>query len=164
MQGKVMSEHSAPTFVDVGIDVCKALLDVHILPAETTLRVANTKKGHKQLLAVFKDLDVRIVVLEATGKHHQILHRALHAAGVPVAVVNPLRARLFAESLGALAKTDTVDARMLAVFGGMARLAQRRHCRKTWRTCGKSCVPVRRRSPADRAREPARDHRRRLCP
>ncbi len=123
MQGKVMSEHSASHQVGVGIDVCKEWLDVHILPAGTVLRVSNTKKGHKQLLSALKPLGVRIVVMEATGKYHRGVHQVLHDAGFAVAVVNPLRARLFAESLGALAKTDSVDARMLAVFGLMAQLA-----------------------------------------
>ena len=123
MQGKVMSEHSAASEVAVGIDVCKAWLDVHILPANTVLRVANTKKGHKQLLAALAGLAVRIIVVEATGKHHRSIHRTLHNADWPVAIVNPLRARLFAESIGELAKTDGVDARMLAAYGQMARLA-----------------------------------------
>ena len=123
MQGKVMSEHSAPTDVDVGIDVCKAFLDIHILPANTVLRVANTKTGLKKLLAALKGLAVRTIVVEATGKYHRECHRTLHDSGYAVTVVNPGRARLFAESLGALAKTDKVDARMLAVFGSMAKLA-----------------------------------------
>jgi transposase len=122
MQDKVMSEHSAISLVDVGIDVCKACLDVHILPAETVLRVANNKKGYKQLMSALRGLKVRIVVVEATGKFHRGVHEFLHAAGLTVAVVNPLRARLFAESLGALAKTDAVDARMLATFGQIAAL------------------------------------------
>ena len=123
MQGKVMSEQSAPPDVDVGIDVCKAFLDIHILPANTSFRVANTKKGLKQLIAEMKGLRVRIVVVEATGKYHRECHRTLHDNGFAVTVVNPGRARLFAESLGALAKTDAVDARMLALFGGMTKLA-----------------------------------------
>ena len=122
MQGKVMSEHSADTDVDVGIDVCKAWLDVHILPAETVLRVPNTRKGHKQLMAALKGLSVHRITIEATGKYHRSVHRTLHEAGFAVVVVNPLRARLFAEALGALAKTDQVDARMLAVYGRMAKL------------------------------------------
>ncbi len=123
MQGKVMSEHSASDEVGVGIDVCKEWLDVHILPAGTVLRFSNIKKGHKQLLSALKPLGVRIVVMEATGKYHRGVHRFLHDAGLAVAVVNPLRARLFAESLGTLAKTNSVDARMLAAFGLMAQLA-----------------------------------------
>jgi transposase len=123
MQGKVMSEHSASHDVGVGIDVCKEWLDIHILPAGAVLRFSNTKKGRKQLLCALKPLGVRIVVVEATGKYHRGVHRFLHDARLSIAVVNPLRARLFAESLGALAKTDSVDARMLAAFDLMAQLA-----------------------------------------
>ena len=121
MQGKVMSEQRTTTD-DVGIDACKAWLDVNIQPANTAFRVPNTKKGHKQILTALKDFSVRIVVIEATGKHHRSAHRFLHEAGVPVAIVNPLRARLFAEPMGALAKTDRVAARMLALWGGMGAL------------------------------------------
>jgi transposase len=121
MQGKVTSEHCALSDVAVGIDVCKEWLDIHILPANSVLRVPNTKKGHKQLFATLKPLLVRIVVIEATAKYHRGIHHFLHDGGVKVAVVNPLRARLFAEALGALAKTDSVDARMLAVLGQMTK-------------------------------------------
>ena len=55
------------------------------------------------------------IVLEATGKYHRQAHRNLHAAGFAVAVLNPLRGRLFAQASGALAKTDRIDARLLAV-------------------------------------------------
>ena len=122
MQGKVMIEHSATIEVAVGIDVCKEWLDVHILPVKTVLRVPNTKKGYKQLLATLKSCRVEIVVLEATAKYHRGVHRFLHDAGLPVAIVNPLRARLFAESMGILAKTDSVDAAMLAMFGQIGKL------------------------------------------
>ena len=123
MQGKVMSEHSASSEVAVGIDVCKEWLDIHILPANTVLRVPNSKRGFKLLRVALKPWHIQVVVMEATAKYHRGIHRFLHEAGLPVAIVNPLRARLFAESLGALAKTDSVDARMLATFGQMARLA-----------------------------------------
>ena len=123
MQGKVMSEHSASSEGAVGIDVCKASLDVHILPANTVLKFANNKKGHRQLITALNGLSIRIITLESTSKYHRSVHRALHTAGCPVALVNPLRSRLFAEAIGALAKTDSVDARMLATYGQMTRLA-----------------------------------------
>jgi len=123
MQGKVMSEHCAVTEGAVGIDVCKAWLDIRVLPANTVERFANDKKGYKQPLAALKGLSVGMITIEATAKYHRGVHRALYAAGWPVTIVNPLRARLFAESMGALAKTDQVDARVLALFGQMARLS-----------------------------------------
>ena len=81
------------------------------------MTVANTPNGLKKLKRVLKAHEVALLVMEATGKLHRAAHRSLHAAGFAVAVVNPLRARLFAEALGTLAKTDAVDARMLAILG-----------------------------------------------
>jgi transposase len=119
MQGKVESEHCASPYNDVGIDVCKAWLDVHILPVEIAIRFPNTKKGHSQLVTLLRRHEIRRIVIEATGKFHRSVHARLHDAGWHVAIVNPLRARLFAEAIGTLAKTDRVDARMLAVMAAM---------------------------------------------
>ena len=116
MQGKVLPERSA-TPVYVGIDVCKARLDVYIHPTGQKLTVSNDRDGLKRLKRVLKTCKVALVVMEATGKLHRLAHRNLHAGGFAVAVVNPLRSRLFAEALGTLAKTDAVDARMLAILG-----------------------------------------------
>ena len=119
MQGKVESEQRASTHNDAGIDVCKAWLDVQILPIDRYERFPNTKKGHAQVLAMLQRHEVRRVVIEATGKFHRSVHVRLHEAGWHVAVVNPLRARLFAEAIGTLAKTDKVDARVLAMMAAM---------------------------------------------
>lgn len=116
MQGKEMSEPKAERTSYVGIDVCESWLDVHIIPAALTFRVANTAQGHAQLKRRLKAHDVELIAIEATGKWHRKVHRSLHAGGYRVAVVNPLRARLFAEAIGLLAKTDRLDARMLALF------------------------------------------------
>ena len=97
----------------VGIDVCKGWLDVHLHPIGHSLRVANDAPGLKRLKRELARYETLLVVLEATGKYHRLAQRHLHAAGIPVAVVNPLRSRLFAEAKGALAKTD---ARLLAVM------------------------------------------------
>jgi transposase len=115
MQGKVSPE-SAEKRVYVGIDVCKAWLDVFIHPIGQTLRVANDRDGLKWLKRELAHYDVALIVLEATGKFHRLAHRNLHAGGFAVAVVNPLRSRLFAEAVGALAKTDAIDARILAIM------------------------------------------------
>ena len=116
MQAKVSPERSA-TSVYVGIDVCKDHLDVHIHPAGQTLQVRNDAVGLKKLKRVLADYPVARVVMEATGKFHRAAHRSLHADGFAVAIVNPLRARLFAQALGALAKTDNIDCKILAVLG-----------------------------------------------
>ena len=117
MQGKVMFERSAETPVYVGIDVCKDWLDVYLHPVGRTLRFANNPNGLKALTRTLRPYPVALVVMEATGKYHRRAHRMLHVVGLRVTVINPLRARLFAEAAGALAKTDTIDARLLAILG-----------------------------------------------
>ena len=116
MQGKVLPERSA-TQVYVGIDVCKAKLDVYIHPLGLRYAFSNDAQGIKRLKRCLEAYEVARVVMEATGKFHRAAHRSLDAGGFAVAVVNPLRSRLFAEAVGALAKTDGVDCRMLAILG-----------------------------------------------
>jgi transposase len=117
MQGKEPSQQSAKARVYIGIDVCKARLDVYIYPLDKRLVVANDAAGLKQLKKAVAKFDVALVVMEATGKFHRLAHRNLHDSGFKVAIVNPLRSRKFAEAIGTLAKTDRVDARMLAIMG-----------------------------------------------
>jgi transposase len=116
MQGKVSPERSAVTTIYVGIDVCKAWLDVYLHPIGRQFRVANCREGLKRLKRELANLEVALIVMEATGKYHREAHRSLHASGYLAAVVNPLRSRLFAEATGMLAKTDRLDARMLAIL------------------------------------------------
>ena len=116
MQGKDRSEQETKIKSTVGIDVCKLWLDIHILPSEEAFRVPNTKAGTKEIVRRLTRYDVQLIAIEATGKWHRDLHRNLVDHGYPVRVVNPLRARLFAEAMGLLAKTDRLDARMLAIF------------------------------------------------
>ena len=115
MQGKV--ERSDSQTVYVGIDVAKHWLDVALYPVDILFRVANNKKGHKELLKVLAAYEVVIAVFEATGKQHCRLHAFLHGSGVPAVAINPYRSRKFADVMGRLAKTDTIDARLLALFG-----------------------------------------------
>lgn len=116
MQGKESSEQETNGQSYVGIDVCQEWLDIHVLPAGIAWRVPNTAEGHRLLKRRLAQYGVELIALEATGKWHRQVHRSLHASGHRVAVVNPLRARLFAEAIGMLAKTDRLDARMLAMF------------------------------------------------
>jgi len=122
MQGKVSPERSAVE-VYVGIDVCKAWLDIYMHPVEGRLRVANTREGVLRLKKALAAYAVLGIVMEATGKLHRYAQRALTAGGYAVTVVNPLRSRLFAEAVGTLAKTDAIDARLLAVLGESLRPA-----------------------------------------
>lgn len=116
MQGKVSPERSAAIGVYVGIDVCKGWLDVYLHPIGQSLRVANDPAGLKRLKRELAAHDVALVAVEATGKFHRLVQRHLHAAGLAVAVANPLRSRLFCEAAGQLAKTDAIDARLLAIM------------------------------------------------
>jgi transposase len=113
--------------VHVGVDVSKARLDVHIDPTGQTLSVDNTPDGVQSLLSTLKTLDVRLVLVEATGRYERRLAADLLDAAIPVAVVNPRQARDFARALGQLAKTDTIDAKVLAAFAklGHHRLAEK---------------------------------------
>lgn len=108
------------TSVVVGIDVAKAHVDVAVLGAKLVApRFDNEAEGHSALAAALKPLGVALVVMEATGGYEAALVCALQAAGLPVAVVNPKQARDFASSMGKLAKTDRIDAAMLAELGSV---------------------------------------------
>ncbi len=116
MQGKVMPEPNAMSEVYVGIDVCKDRLDIHLHPLNQRFAVANDAGGWRRLKRKLAAHRVVRVVMEATSKYHRAAHRSLSASGYAVAITNPLRSRLFAEATGQLAKTDSVDAAMLARF------------------------------------------------
>jgi len=105
----------------VGIDVSKDRLDVAGLDSDSILSVANAPQGHEQLLGRLRGLVVEKIVLEATGGYEQVLVAELAAAGLPVVVVNPRQVRDFARATGHLAKTDAIDARVLADFGRRIR-------------------------------------------
>jgi transposase len=109
-----MSNHSEETWV--GIDVSKTQLDIAVGQAGETWSARNDEVGIAKTVERLKSLQPRLVVVEATGGLEQPLLRALHLAGLPFALVNPHRVREFAKSLGLLAKTDKLDARLLARF------------------------------------------------
>jgi len=102
--------------VFIGIDVAKAHLDVAVRPDGDTWQAANDASGIAALVAHLDQLRPTLVVLEATGGYERPVTASLVAAGVPVAVVNPRQIRDFAKATGKLAKTDTLDAHVLAHF------------------------------------------------
>lgn len=121
MQGKVMPEPITMPPVYVGIDVCKEWLDVHLRPSGEQLRVSNDRVGLRRLKRLLSGLASPHIVMEATGKFHRAAQRSLHASGLRVAIVDPLRARLFAKACGYLAKTDALDAKLLALLAETLR-------------------------------------------
>lgn len=104
------------TPVWVGLDVAKGHLDAAILPSQTRLHVPNDDSGHATLVATLRTAAPTLIVLEASGGYETAVASALALAGLPVAVVNPRQVRDFARALGYLAKTDALDALVLARF------------------------------------------------
>lgn len=109
---------TSDTRVTVGIDVAKATVEVAISGRQRTLALSNDEAGYAALLAELSSLNVGLVLLEATGGFELACATALQLAGLAVAVVNPRQARDFARAMGYLAKTDRIDA---AVLADMAR-------------------------------------------
>ena len=111
----------APFFV--GIDVAKDRLDVHLRPTGETFAVARDDAGLEDLVARLagRGRAPTLVVLEATGGFEVTVAAALAGAGVPLAVVNPRQIRAFARALGRLAKTDALDAEVIALFAERVR-------------------------------------------
>ena len=132
MQGKEASEQETKVQSNVGIDVSKYWLDAHVLPGDERLHVANTCAGIRRLKRWLSRYQLALVAIEATGKWHRHVQRSLVASAIPVAIVDPYRVRMFAKAQGILAKTDQLDARVLALFAAMmARRCVRWH-RRPW--------------------------------
>jgi transposase len=113
----------------VGIDASQAHLDVYVLPADRACRVNNTPAGHRQLVDFLRPFaatpaEIR-VVLESTGGLEIPVAVCLETAGFEVAIIKPERARYFAKASGQLAKTDAIDARVLAEFAQAVKLTIR---------------------------------------
>jgi len=111
--------------VHIGVDVSKHHLDWAIGSEGTVDRVPNSPAGVRRLVSSLRKRDLASIVVESTGGYERDLTAALAEAGLPVALVNPWRARRFGEGLGILAKTDPLDARVLALFGERAQPARR---------------------------------------
>ena len=104
-----------------GIDVAKNTLDVADTAGERRFQTTNDQKGHQQLISRLTEPAKTFVVLEATGGYERQIVVALAEAGFVVAVVNPRQVRDFARAMGILAKTDAIDARVIARFGDQLR-------------------------------------------
>ena len=115
--GREMTQES----VFAGIDVAKDRLDMAIRPSGTVRTVANDADGIRDMVAELESLGPSVVVLESTGGLELPLAGALAAASLPVVVVNPRQVRDFAKATGRLAKTDVLDAQVLAHFAEAVR-------------------------------------------
>lgn len=101
----------------VGIDIPKRFFDVHILNDNKDLHFEYTDEQIKEFNKILTKIKPELIVMEATGGYEQQLACRLQAAGLAVAIVNPRRIRDFAKALGRIAKTDKIDARVIALFG-----------------------------------------------
>lgn len=109
------------TPIYVGIDVSKAQLDVALLPSAECWSEPNDEAGISRLVQHLESLAPALIVLEATGRLERPLTTALVHVQLPVVVVNPRQARDFARATGQLAKTDRIDAAVLALFAERVR-------------------------------------------
>jgi transposase len=109
----------------VGIDVSKDRLDVAVRPSNEIFSVGRNAAGLEQLIARLRELSPRVVALEATGGFETVVAAALSAAGLPVVIVNPARIRAFAKAIGQRAKTDPIDAGVIAHFAEATTLEPR---------------------------------------
>lgn len=105
----------------VGIDVSKDRLDVHVEPSGEAFAVARDAAGLEALVERLKPLSVTTVAVEATGGFETVVAASLCAAGLPVVVVNPAQVRAFAQAVGKRAKTDPIDAAVIARFAAATR-------------------------------------------
>lgn len=117
-QSLMKQEHSE---LFIGIDICKDRLDIADDSNSKIWSVANDDSGVSSLAARLKPLKPVLIVMEATGGLETLLYAALTAAGLPSVVINPRQTRDFAKAVGKLAKTDAIDARVLARFGAAVK-------------------------------------------
>ena len=127
----------------IGIDVSKEKLDTAVLGEERVWQVDNTPEGIRNLVEQLQELQPELIVVEATGGYQRAVVEALFVSGLAVAVVNPIRVRQFARACGLLAKTDKLDAQVLAEFG--QRVQPRRYEGKSEAEKQLSALLVRRR-------------------
>lgn len=105
----------------VGIDVSKDKLDVHVRPSAEAFAVARDGKGLRELVERLRVIAPTLVVLEATGGFETIVVAALAGAELRVVIVNPAQVRYFAKALGQRAKSDPIDASVIAAFGAAVK-------------------------------------------
>lgn len=106
----------------IGIDISKATLDAFWMLGKEHRQFSNNKSGLRSLIQWVEGAKIPLIVFEATGVYHRLLEIILAARNIPFAQVNPRQARRFAEGVGILAKTDRVDASMLAKMGSLLEM------------------------------------------
>jgi transposase len=109
------------TDITIGADISKDHIDLYSLPDGQTLKVGNDRKGFAAILKWIGAKTMERIVFEPTGPYHKAFERFMMVQGLPLSKVNPRLARRFAEATGRLAKTDRIDAAMLARYGALLK-------------------------------------------
>lgn len=105
--------------VNIGADIGKTFLDILIHERDRYWQIENTKAAIHKWIKEIRRFKIQRVVIEATGRYERLFYELLVEAGIPVVIVNPLRVRRYAGAAGILAKTDKVDAKIIAEFGAI---------------------------------------------
>ena len=108
-----------PVRQHIGVDISKSTLDAHMYPEGRTITVPNDKKGFRQLLNWMAGCHLKQLLYEPTGQYHLAFEKFFLKAEIPLGKVNPRQARRFADALGVSAKTDSIDAGLIAKYGAM---------------------------------------------
>jgi len=120
-------EYTMSEEIYVGIDIAKETFHVATCPATIKTQLPNTHQGHHQLLRLLQKQNIALIVLEATGGYERPLALELISNSLPVVVANPRQVRNFAKGMGQKAKTDPIDAQVLAKFAQIVKPAPRPH-------------------------------------
>lgn len=115
------NRNKSKSVVNIGIDVGKQFLDICIHESQVSWRVENNSAGIKSLLKRLSCYQVERIVMEATGRYEFLLAQAAHHKGLPVCIVKPLNVRRFAGACDQLAKTDKIDAAVIARFAAIMK-------------------------------------------
>lgn len=107
--------------INIGLDISKEKIDVCILPLGEVFVIENGAEGFKDFLKRIKKLDIARIIFEATGRYHRQLEQFLTKQGLPFCKINPKHGKRFGEIFGKLAKTDRLDAQMLARMGALLK-------------------------------------------
>jgi transposase len=111
-----MNHTEIQTPVNVGVDVGKANLDIALHPSGQFHTIPNTEAHIRHFVKILKDYNVERIVVEASGRYEHALVQACDQAGLPIIVVNPISVRRYAQAIGVLAKTDRIDAQVIARY------------------------------------------------
>ena len=111
-----MNNTEIQTPVNVGVDVGKANLDIALHPSGQFYTIPNTEAHVRRFVRILKNYEIERIVVEASGRHEHALVQACDQAGLPIIVVNPISVRRYAQAIGVLAKTDRIDAQVIAQY------------------------------------------------